>query len=369
MAHLDVVDARTEDWSFDPFVLREEGGWFYGRGTRDNKAGAANIVANMIRWKREGWLPERDVIAVLTTDEETDAAAGIRWLLENRRDLVDAAYCLNSDGGDGELRDGKRYILEVQAAEKIYGDFRLEVRNRGGHSSLPRPDNAIYVLAAALRRLAEYQFPVKITEVTRAYLERAARLETGERRRDLLDVVARGGAAEDAVRRLSADPTLNALLRTTCVATQLEGGHAPNALPQLAAATVNCRAIPGTALADLKLALEKVVSDSQVRVVPLGEWTAGPASPLFPRLLSTIERLAAEFFPGAAVIPSMATGATDGLYLRNAGIPTYGVSALFDDPSDVRAHGRDERISVAGYYASVQFWYRLVKDLASLREP
>lgn len=368
MAHLDVVDARPEDWSFDPFVLREEGGWFYGRGTRDNKAGAATIVANMMRWKREGWVPRRDVIAVLTTDEETDAAAGIRWLLEKRRDLVDAAYCLNTDGGDGELRDGKPYIFNIQAAEKIYGDFRLEVRNRGGHSSLPRADNAIYTLANALQRLAAHQFPMQLTEVTRAYLQRTARLARGQRADDLLNVAMRGEGANDAVQRLSLDPAINALLRTTCVATQLEGGHAPNALPQFAAATVNCRAIPGTSLAELETMLTRVVADSEVRIVSVGDWIPSPPSPLFPHLLATIERLSKEFFPGASVIPSMSSGATDGLYLRNGGIPTYGVSALFDDPADVRAHGRDERISVSGYYAAVRFWYRMIKELADMEE-
>lgn len=369
LAHLDVVDARREDWSFDPFTFREDSGWFYGRGARDNKAGAASLVANLIRWKREGFVPSRDIIVLLTTDEETDAVPGMRWVLEHRRDLVEAEYGINTDAGDGELQDGRPHLFDLQASEKIYVDFRLEARNRGGHSSLPRPDNAIYALAEALARLARHQFPVELNEVTHAYLERAATLERGQRAADMRAVARDGASATDAVRRLSAEPAVNSVLRTTCVATELAGGHAPNALPQLAAATVNCRVLPGSRLEDVRATLQRVLSDTGVRVRQVDEWIPSPPSPLRPDVMPVIERLARTHFPTATVIPGMSAGATDGLYLRNAGIPTYGVSALFGDPNDERSHGRDERVSVEGFYASVQFHHDLLRELAGAPAP
>lgn len=367
MAHTDVVEARKEDWSADPFVFREDSGAFYGRGANDNKAGAAVLVANMIRWKREGFVPDRDVIMLLTTDEETDAVAGAQWILKNRRDLIDAEFCLNTDAGDGELgKDGKPSQFFVSAAEKVYQDFALEVRNKGGHSSVPRPDNAIYALANGLARLAKYQFPAQVNEVTRALFKNAATSAKPQLAADLRAVASQGVAATGAVHRLSMDPVLNSTLRTTCVATMLQGGHAPNALPQAATANVNCRMFPGSTVPDVTRALERALADTSIKVRPIApEAIASPASPLRPDLMSTVTRLAAQQFPGAAVIPGMDTGASDGLFLRNAGIPTYGVSALLMDPGDSRAHGRDERVPADAFYNSAEFWYLMVKALAS----
>jgi acetylornithine deacetylase/succinyl-diaminopimelate desuccinylase-like protein len=367
LAHTDVVEARKEDWSADPFVFREDSGAFYGRGSNDNKAGAAVLVANMIRWKREGFVPDRDVIMLLTTDEETDAVAGAQWILKNRRDLIDAEFCLNTDAGDGELgKDGKPSQFFVSAAEKVYQDFTLETRNKGGHSSVPRPDNAIYTLANGLARLAKYKFPAQVNEVTRALFRNAASAAKPQIAADLRTVASQGTAAAGAVHRLSMDPVLNSTLRTTCVATMLQGGHATNALPQVATANVNCRMFPGSSVADVTRALQKAVADTSIKVRPVApEAIASPASPLRPDLMSTVTRLVAQQFPGATVIPGMDTGASDGLFFRNAGIPTYGVSALLMDPGDSRAHGRDERVPIDAFYNSAQFWYLMVKALAS----
>lgn len=364
LAHLDVVDARREDWSFDPYVFREEDGYYYGRGTADNKAGAAMLVANFIRYRREGFVPDRDLIIVLTADEETSQAS-ILWLTTGRRDLVDAEYALNTDAGGGTLVEGRPVTFAVQASEKMYVTYRFEARNRGGHSSLPVRDNAIYHLSEALARLADHAFPVRLNEVTRAYFERSAATAAPALAADMRAVARTADAA--AARRLSAaDPWFNALLRTTCVATRLDAGHADNALPQLARATVNCRLLPDEAVDDVSAALRRLAGD-QVEVSITDPPVASPASPLRPDIMAPIERLATEMWPGAVVVPEMSTGATDALYTRNAGIPTYGVSAIFDEMGDVRAHGRDERVGVTAYHDAATYWYRLVKALTTLR--
>ena len=365
LAHLDVVAARRDDWSIDPFTFTEKDGFYYGRGTSDDKAMAAIWIANMIRMKQEGFVPDRDLIVALTSDEEGGDHNGVEWLLANKRELVDAAYALN-EGGGGFLKNGKPFVHNVQAAEKVYYDFTFEVRNKGGHSSRPVKDNAIYHLANALARLERYDFPVMLNDVTRAYFERLARAETGQTAADMR-AVAKNPADAAAVRRLSAQPVYNSMLRTTCVATQLQGGHAPNALPQLARANVNCRVLPNHDVKDVQATLVRLAGDTAVHVSPAPEPRGGPASPLSDEVLRPIERLTAEMWPGIPVVPVMSTGATDGRPLRQGGIPTYGVSGLFGDMDDSRAHGRDERMLIKSFFEGQEFLYRLVKELSSRR--
>ena len=362
LAHLDVVPARREDWSFDPFVFREIGGWYYGRGVLDDKAGDAILVANFIRWRKEKWTPSGDLIIALTGDEET-ASASIQGLLREHRDLIDAEYALNTDAGGGELRDGKPVAFSVQTAEKVYQTYHLAATSPGGHSSVPTPGNSIYRLSAGLLRLARHDFPVGLNETTRASFERSAAGEPPAIGRDM-----RAAASGDtaAARRLSAaEPIYNALLHTTCVATRLAAGHADNALPQSAVATVNCRVLPGEPLDGVKATLERVLADTAIRVTAVERSAPpGPASPLRPDIMQPIEKLVARMWPGAVVVPEMSTGATDGSYVRGQGIPTYGVSAVFDVIGDIRAHGRDERIGVQAFHDAAAFWDRLVRELA-----
>ena len=362
LAHLDVVPARRADWSFDPFVFRERDGFYYGRGVLDDKAGDATLVANFIRWRREKWTPSRDLIIALTGDEET-ASASIQELLGRHRDLIDAEYALNTDAGGGELRDGKPRSFSVQTAEKVYQTYRLETRSPGGHSSVPTPGNAIYRLSDGLGRLARFEFPLGLNETTRASFERSAAGETPAVARDMR-AVAKGDTA--AARRLSAaEPVYHALLHTTCVATRLAAGHADNALPQTAVATVNCRVLPGESLEGIEATLERVLADSGIRVIALERAAPpGPASPLRPDIMNPIQELVAQMWPGAVVVPEMSTGATDGSYARGQGIPTYGVSAVFGELGENRAHGRDERIGVKAFRDAVEFWDRMVKELA-----
>jgi len=361
LAHIDVVEARREDWSLDPFQLTEKDGYFYGRGTGDDKAQAAIWIANLIRYKREGFKPDRDIIVALTADEEGGGPYnGVNWLLKNHRDLIDAEFSLN-EGGRGESDKGKKIANEVQASEKSYADFRLEVRNPGGHSSLPVPENAIYRLAAALERLSKFTFPLKTNEVTKAYFTQLAKIEKGSMAADLAKAA---GGARDAMERVAAaNPSWNAMLRTTCIATQVEAGHALNALPQLAAANINCRILPDDSVENVEKALRQVIGDTQVGIKANPD-PAAPASPLRPDLIKAIERVDDSLWPGVPVIPVMSTGATDGKYLREAGIPTYGVQGIFIDRDDVRAHGRDERIRVDAFYEGQTFLYELVKVLA-----
>jgi len=361
LAHLDVVEAKREDWSVDPFVLTEKDGYYYGRGTGDDKAMAAIWIANLIRYKEEGWIPKRDLIVALTADEEGGNYNGVSWLLEQHRDLIESAFALN-EGGGGRSKNGKLLYNGVGASEKVYVSFGLETHNRGGHSSIPRPDNAIYELAQGLTRLASFQFPVKLNEVTRMYFERMSKLEEGQIAADMA-AAAFGDAA--AQTRLSQTPVYNALMRTTCVATRLEGGHADNALPQSARATVNCRVLPGESADDVRNTVATVLADPDIAITWIDKPKPSASSPLAPEVMRPIDRVTAEFWPGVPVIPLMATGASDGLYLRNAGIPTYGVSGLFSDINDNRSHGRDERVGVQEFYDSAQFLYVLVKRLAS----
>jgi len=367
LAHLDVVEAKREDWSVDPFVLLEQDGYFYGRGTGDDKFMAAAFVANLIRYKQEGFKPDRDIIVVLETDEETldRDAVGIQWLLKNHRGSIDAEFALN-EGGGVSLKDGKPLRIGVQTSEKVPVNYLLEVRNPGGHSSQPTKDNAIYRLAAGLVRLSAYDFPVTLNDTTRAWLERAAPFEEPQVAADMRAVAA-GKPDSTAINRLSSKPNYNAQLRTTCVATMLEAGHAFNALPQTARATVNCRVLPGESLDDVQATLMRVLADPNISVTATWKHVASAPSPLDPEIMQAIEQVSARFWPDVPIIPSMSAGATDGSFLRNAGIPTYGHSGLALDVADLRAHGRDERIPVKSFYDGVEYQYQLVKALSSAK--
>ena len=369
LAHLDVVEAKREDWSFDPFVFLEKDGFFYGRGTSDDKAMAAQLVANLIRLKEEGYRPDRDLILALTSDEEGGSFNGVDWLVKNHRDLIDAEFAIN-EGGGGNMRKGKYLTNEVQASEKVFQDFRFEVTNAGGHSSLPVKDNAIYHLSDGLARLAKFDFPVQLNEVTRAYFERSASVESDPKVAADMRAVARATPDPAAAARLSAAvPYWNSMMRTTCVATRLAGGHANNALPQLATANVNCRILPGVSPSSVRDKLVEIVADSQIKISFVGEANPSKPSPLRPDVMNAVESLTKEMFPGTVVVPVMSTGATDGLYLRNGEIPTYGIDGTFGDMDDVRAHGRDERVGVKQFFEGLQFQYRLIKALSSSAGP
>ena len=363
LAHTDVVEAKREDWSMDPFEFIERDGFFYGRGTADDKAQAAVWIANLIRYKREGFKPDRDIVVALTADEEGGGPYnGVQWLLKNKRGLIDAEFALN-EGGWGEMANGKKISNDLQVSEKYVINFRLEVRNKGGHSSLPVADNAIYRLAAALDKLSQFGFPLKTNDVTRAYFEAMSRIETGPLKGDL------AGAAQGspvAMQRVAqASPAWNATLRTTCVATQIEGGHARNALPQLAAANVNCRVLSEDSVEYVQSTLNRIIGDSQVRLSIAGDVSVGPASPMREDVLRAVSRLTDTLWPGVPTVPIMVMGATDGLYLRAAGIPTYGVQGFFMDRDDIRFHGRDERMGVTAFFEGQTFLYELVKALTS----
>jgi acetylornithine deacetylase/succinyl-diaminopimelate desuccinylase-like protein len=358
MAHIDVVPARREDWSVDPWIFLERDGWFYGRGTSDNKAGASMLVANIMQLKRQGWQPGRDIIVLLTGDEET-SQNGIKWMLAEHRSLIDAGLALNTDGGGVRTRNGVPVFFDVQASEKIYADYQLEVTDAGGHSSLVRPDNPIYVLSAALNRIGEHQFPLHVTDAARLFLERSSHTETGQTAIDMRAVAATP-PNQAAAGRLSRSPFYNAQLRTTCVATRVEAGHANNALPQLARAVVNCRILPGLPGGEVERVLRQLAGD-KVKLTVLEPPVSSPPSPLTPEFLARLERLVAEQWPKLPVIPTMIAGATDGMYTRSAGIPTYGVSALNEDPEDVRAHGKDERVNVESFYKAAGFWLNLMR--------
>jgi acetylornithine deacetylase/succinyl-diaminopimelate desuccinylase-like protein len=366
LAHIDVVPASREDWSTDPFKLVEQDGYFYARGSDDDKYMAASFIANLIRYRQEGYRPDRDIIVALETDEEIldKDALGIQWLLKNHRDLIDAEFALNEGGGVG-LKDGRPVRNTVQTSEKVSVSYALTVKNKGGHSAVPVKDNAIYRLAAGLTRLAAFSFPLKLIETTRAYFERTAQMEGGQMADDLRAVLSgQSDPAAPALLRLAANPSFNAQLRTTCVATLLEGGTAINALPQLARAKVNCRVMPGDPVDEVKATLERVLADEQIMVTQIDPPTLSAPSALRDDVIGPITKLSAEFWPGAVVLPTMSAGATDGSYLRNAGIPTYGHSGLAGDVAESRAHGRDERILAKSFFEGGEYLYRLVKAFA-----
>jgi acetylornithine deacetylase/succinyl-diaminopimelate desuccinylase-like protein len=372
ISHLDVVEARREDWTTDPFQFVEKDGYFYGRGTEDVKEGDAILVANFIRMKKEGLTPDRDVILALTADEEGGDFNGVDWLLKTHRDWIDAEYCINLDGGEFEKQQGKHVLAAIQASEKVYADFQLESLNPGGHSSVPSSDNAIYHLAGALTRLQGFSFPAQINEITRNYFERTADLTSGQVAADLR-AAAKQPPNATAIERLSAVPYYNALLRTTCVATMLSGGHAPNALPQTARANVNCRIFPGEDPEKVRQTLERTIADSKVAVTAVPQHAADgtlvplvavPPSPLLPELTQAMDKTVHAMWGNVPVVATMSTGATDGKITRIAGIPTYGVACLFFNREDNRAHGKDERIGVQDFYEGIEFNYRLIRELS-----
>lgn len=363
LAHLDVVDAHPEEWSTPPFELVERDGFFYGRGTIDQKAMASIWVANLLRLRAEGFVPRRDLVVALTADEECGDHNGARWLSQERRELVDAEFGIN-EGGYGRSRGGRRISNTVQASEKVYADFELEARGAAGHSSLPTPDNAIYHLAAALGRVAAHRFPAYVSEVARAFFERMAAIESGQVAEDMR-ALQHDPPDPAAVERLSALPQYNGLIRTTWAATRLDAGVSNNTIPQTARAVVNCRLLPGISPEEVQRTLVEVIADERVEVRPLVAAKPSPPSPLVREVMDPIERITAEMWPGVPVVPTMGIGATDSLYFRQAGIPMYGVSGIFLDLDDTRAHAPDERISVQSYYEGQEFLYRLVRALAA----
>jgi acetylornithine deacetylase/succinyl-diaminopimelate desuccinylase-like protein len=368
ICHLDVVEARREDWSMDPFQLIEKDGYYYGRGTGDIKDGDAFLVTTFIRLKRENFKPDRDLILALTADEEGGKSNGVDWLIKNHRDLVDAEYIINPDAGDFELDHGKRMLVGIQASEKLYQDFDLKVTNPGGHSSLPTSENAIYQLSDGLARLEHYQFPFELNEVTREYFAREAGIVGGQTGADMKAILSTPPDAA-ALARLSAIPYYNSRVRTTCVATRLEGGHANNALPGMARANVNCRILPGHSPDEIQAMIVKVLDDPRVLVSRAaglaGSGRPNPPSPLRPDLMSALAKVTNEMWPGVPIVPVMDAGASDGAISRAAGFPTYGLPGLFMDVDDDRSHGRDERIRVASFNDGVDFYYRLVKTLST----
>ena len=377
IGHLDVVEAPREDWSTDPFKLTEKDGYFYGRGTLDMKSGDAIMSAALLRLKQEGYRGSRDIILALTADEEDGCCNGVEWLVHNHRELIDAEFALNHDGLVGysiTSEHGVPQEFAFSATEKMYADYELTATNRGGHSSLPRTDNAIYQLAEGLVRIGRFSFPVELNEVTRAYFERMAKTRSGEIAADMRAIVRNPGDAQ-AVARLSREPDLNALMRTTCVATRLEGGHSNNALPQRAAAVVNCRILPGHSKEEVRKELIRVLDDPAITVRYVAddgaisdtapEQRALSPSPLLPQVLGPLESTVAALWPGLPVVPFMNASATDGIFTRAAGIPTYGVAGLAVDRDDMHAHGRDERLRVAAFYRGNEFFYRYLKALTT----
>ncbi|MDZ7644607.1 MAG: M20/M25/M40 family metallo-hydrolase [Woeseiaceae bacterium] len=361
MAHLDVVEGLREDWSFEPYNMIERDGYFYGRGTVDNKAGAAIIVANLVRMKREGYRPNRDLIAMLTGDEET-TGAGANWLATEGRELIDAEYALNSDGGGVILEDGEETVFVVQTAEKVYVSYRLQAVDPGGHSSRPRPDNPIYRIARALAALQQHAFPLDLNETTQQFFAHRA-MEAPAEELAVLEPLAAGDLDDAALASLPEFPYYNALARATCVATQLDGGHAENALPQSATAVVNCRVLPQMPIEEVERTLANIVAPFDLELEQIAPTNAGPPSPLSETIVEPIRDVATELWPGIDLVPQMSTGATDGLFLRAVGIPVYGVSALAADPAENRAHGKDERVRVESFNNALTYWYRLTRHL------
>jgi acetylornithine deacetylase/succinyl-diaminopimelate desuccinylase-like protein len=366
IGHLDVVEAKREDWTFDPFKLTEQDGWLYGRGTIDMKGQDAALATDLIRLKREGFRPARDLIAAFTADEESGGDAnGVDWLLKQHRELVNASIVINPDGGEAGMKSGRKLYVGVQTSEKVFLTFGLEATDKGGHSSRPAAGNPIYRMATALTRLAGFRFPVHLTDTTKLYFAGRAGLETGQRAADMR-VVGNGSADAAAFDRLSADVETSIMLRTTCTATMMDGGHAENALPQRARATIQCRVIPGETPAAVESALRTAIGDPHVAISTITAARPSPESAPSPAVLGAVGRVVHEMWPGVIVLPEMSPGASDSTYTRAVGMPSYGIDGMFDDLDDARAHGRDERIGVAAFNEDVEFTYRLMKLLADL---
>jgi acetylornithine deacetylase/succinyl-diaminopimelate desuccinylase-like protein len=366
LAHIDVVEAKREDWERDPFTLVEEDGFFYARGASDDKAMAAVITDILVRFQREGFRPRRAVKLALTCGEETPSTFNsVDWLLKTRPDALKAKFVLNEGAGGLLAADGKHLALDVQAGEKVYQDFALEITNPGGHSARPVRDNAINRLAAGLTRLAGYQFPIALNQTTRAYFEAQAGMASPDVARDIRAVLANPQDSAASDRLWTADPGWNGMMRTTCTATQIEGGHAPNALPQRARANVNCRILPGVPIETVQEDLKRVVADDGISISPSGNrGLVAPVPPLTTQLMEPIKKVAAGLWPGVPIIPTMSAGATDGRFLNAAGIPTYGLSGMFHDAAGSRAHGLDERIRVQSLLDGRRFLYEVVRIYA-----
>jgi acetylornithine deacetylase/succinyl-diaminopimelate desuccinylase-like protein len=367
LAHIDVVEAKREDWERDPFKLVEENGMFYARGASDDKAMAAAFVNNMLLYKKEKLPLKRDIILALTCDEELVPSQfdGAEYLVNHHRALIDAEIALNEGGGGLLDKDGKRVRHGIQAGEKIYQSFQLEVTNPGGHSSAPFKDNAIYHLADGLSRLGQFSFPFKLSPVTRAYYERMSTIEKGQVAQDMRAIL-QDPPDQAALERLYAvSPVHNSTVRTTCVATKVDAGHADNALPQRARATVNCRILPGEPIAEVQATLQRVVADDKIKITRIGDGVDGPMPPMTPVLMAAVEDISNAMWPGVPVVPTMSTGGTDGRFLNNAGIWTYGVSGMFHGPEGSGAHGLNEHIRVKSLYDGQEYLYRLGKRLAT----
>jgi acetylornithine deacetylase/succinyl-diaminopimelate desuccinylase-like protein len=374
IGHLDVVEAKREDWTTDPFKFVEKEGYYFGRGTQDMKDGDAIMVATLIRMKKEGFRPSRDIIVALTADEEGGTSNGVDWLFRNRRDLVDAEFVLNHDGSSVDTEKGKPLVYKLESSEKVYADFVLTTTNPGGHSSRPTPDNAIYELAEGLTRISKYDFPFELNNITRAYYESMATIESGQRAADMAAIV-KTPPDEAAVARLSKDTADHSNTHTTCVATRLEGGHANNALPQRARANVNCRILPGHSPEEIRQELVKVLANPKItvqwiaddgQIVDQGSDRKGfPPPPLRPEIMQPLGKWVSAFWPGLRIVPTMSLGASDGVYVSAAGLSTYAITGIALERDNHRAHGQDERLGVQEFATGNQFYYRFLKDLTT----
>ncbi|HEY2003308.1 MAG TPA: M20/M25/M40 family metallo-hydrolase [Acidobacteriaceae bacterium] len=378
IGHLDVVEARREDWTTDPFQFVTKDGYYYGRGTQDMKECDAILVETLLRLHREHFQPDRDIILALTADEEGGKSNGVNWLVEHHRDLIDADYVLNPDGGGVELHHGKATIFSVDASEKLYADYQLTVTNPGGHSSLPVPDNAIYELADGLQRLSRYSFPTELNGVTRDYFQTESKILSGQTAADMRAIL-KTPQDPEAVKRLSQTPEYNSTLRTTCVATRLDAGHANNALPQRAQAIVNCRILPGHSKEEVRQELIRVLNSPKITVQYVGDGAEGqgvifdqapdkkalPPAAIKPEVMQALDQVAGKMWPGVPIVSTMADGASDGIYTNAAGMPTYGLSGIALESDDVRAHGKDERLPIASYDRGVDFYYDFLKTLTT----
>jgi len=363
IGHLDVVEALREDWNYDPFKLTEKDGWLYGRGTIDMKGQDAAVAATLMEMKRTGFVPDRDIIAAFTADEESTGSNGVAFLLREHRPLVDAEFAINPDGGEAGMKNGRRLYVGMQTSEKVFYTLKLTITDKGGHSSRPTASNPIYRLAADLARLADFHFPVHLTDTVRAYFAARAKLESGQVRNDMLAVSA-ANPDPAAVERLSQQVETNIMLRSTCTVTRIAGGHAENALPQRAEAMLQCRILPGESLDSVREQIAARIADPELQISVQTPGKPSPESPLTPRIVAAVERVTRSIWPDVIVLPSMSPGATDSLYLRGAGIPSYGIDAMFDDLDDGRAHGRDERIGVGVFADEVKFTGALMREVS-----
>jgi acetylornithine deacetylase/succinyl-diaminopimelate desuccinylase-like protein len=369
IGHLDVVEAKREDWNFDPFSLTERDGWLYGRGTIDMKGQDVALLATLIRMKHEGYVPDRDIVVAFTADEEAGGDAnGVKWLLKEHPDLIAAGLVINPDGGEAAVKSGRKLYVALQTSEKVFLTFGLEATDKGGHSSRPTAANPIDRLAKGLERLSGFAFPVHLTDTTKLYFTGRAGLESGQKK---MDMQAMGRAPLDAgaIERLSADVETNIMLRTTCVTTMIEGGHAENALPQRARATLQCRVIPGESQDEVQSRIEAALADPTIKVSVMTPAIVSPDSVPTPAVIATVTRVTQSMWPTVIVLPEMSAGADDSIYPRNLGIPAYGIDGMFDDLDDGRAHGRDERIGVNVFDEELEFTYRLMKAFSTAPLP